>query len=52
MAQRHNLHRQIRLDEDERDERIIEASEEQSIEAFIAKLLRAVRRIDAKSSTP
>ena len=51
MSQRHNLHRQIRLDEDERDERILETSGQPSVEEFIAKLPRAVRRIEGRSKT-
>jgi hypothetical protein len=44
-----NAHRQIVLDADEQDARIIEASELQSVEEFIAKFLRAVRRIEENS---
>jgi len=44
MSQRRDLHRQIMLDEDQHDERIVDASEQQSVEEFIAKFLRTVRR--------
>jgi hypothetical protein len=49
VSQRHNVHRQIKLDEEARDERMFETSEQQSVEQFIARLLRAVRRIEGKS---
>jgi hypothetical protein len=45
----HNLHRQIVLDEDERNGRIAEVCHEETAEQLIAKLMRAVRRIDAKN---
>jgi len=37
------------LDENEHERHFLEASEQQSIEEFIAKLLRAVRSIERKS---
>ena len=52
MPQRHHLHRQIMLDEDERDERIPDATEPHSVEEFMAKLVRAVRRIEDKNKAP
>lgn len=35
--------------EDERDKLVLDASDQQSVEEFIAKLLRAVRKIEGKS---
>jgi hypothetical protein len=49
MSQRHNVRRQIKLDEEARDERMFETSEQQSVEQFIARLLRAVRRTEGTS---
>jgi hypothetical protein len=49
VSERENAHRQIMLDADEQDARIIEVSELQSVEEFIAKFLRAMRRIEEKS---
>jgi hypothetical protein len=49
VSERENAHRQIMLDADEQDARIIEVSELQSVEEFIAKFLRAMRKIEEKS---
>jgi hypothetical protein len=49
VSQHQNAHRQIMLDVHEQDQRSIGLSEQQSVEEFIAKLLRAVRRIEGKS---
>jgi hypothetical protein len=48
VTQRQNLHRQIVLDEDERNQRIADVCCEESVQQLIAKLVRAVRRIEAK----
>ena len=52
VSRHQNAHRQIALDSHEQDQRSIELSDQQSVEEFIAKLLRAVRRIEGKSKAP
>jgi hypothetical protein len=49
VSRHQNAHRQIALDSRAQDQRSIELSDQQSVEEFITKLLRAVRRIEGKS---
>jgi hypothetical protein len=49
VSRHQNAHRQTTLDSHKQDQRSIEASEQQSVEEFIAKLLRAVRKIEGKN---
>lgn len=48
MSRHQSTHRQIMLDADEQDDRIIRPSEQLAVEEFIAKFVRVVRRIEGK----
>ena len=48
MSQRQHLHRQILLDDVEHNDRFGNAPEEEFVEEFIAKFMRAVRRIEER----